>query len=897
MEKVSPSTSFVGSNSNTILPKRYQSSFVVFFIHLRVLLWKQYLLFKRNIKSTLFQLLTPVFICIFLVCLQQFANYGFMNNVMPNPPVISVSKIPKCYGSGCVTLGIAFTNETRTPLSLYIMKHIEENQGLKLGSDMKIIANNYDDTITYIEKHLNKTQTIVLLCTGPVEIPDAYGVNGTFDCLRDTPGTNLALYSLIINSTITPLMFFTGFNAPRPVDYASLSVKLAVDSAIYDFYKQTGDESQAFKADYQGFPTTINRFLVGYNIVTDVGVFYFYIPPMVTFVVMLIEIVREKEYKMRHGMSVMGMTPGPYWLSWFITGFVFSFLVTNSLIISCLACQFDVFLYTPYPILLFVFMMFSMAMINGAFLLSTFLKTTKSAYTSSYAVILVGLVLQFLLSNIDLIYLLYSDDLPQWASITRALLSLYAPFHFSKAFGDIASVSSAHYSSSEDRWVSGDQYEFSKFTELIETTVNGTDVKVPSTFVSVILMVADGALMALIAWYFDHTISSNRGSADKFYFFLTPSYWGFCKKRKRAKKQEPDNIALDEYNLKNPSPSIEEFSVDEDFEGVVITGLGKKFPAYKCCIKVNELHAVNDLSLEIKRKELLALLGHNGAGKSTLINLLTGVLGPSYGKAKIFGYDIRYDMVEIRKILGVCPQHDILWSELTAYEHLVLFGRIKLLPYEFIYADADEKLKDVRLFEVKDRQAGTFSGGMKRRLSLAIAGAGDPKIIILDEPTTGMDPINRRNAWKFIQKMKEGRVVILTTHSMDEADVLSDRVSVIVDGSLKCIGSSLSLKNNFGDGYRISIITQEPDKLIEIFNDEFPDLKVLDSSGGSLVVGIPLDKTEEIEKFFRAVEGLDDDLSKIKDLIEDWGISNTTLEEVFMRVTGKKLAKEKTNST
>jgi ABC-type multidrug transport system ATPase subunit len=825
---------------------------------------------------------------LFLVGLQQFANYGFQNNVMPNPPVLSVNKIPKCYGEDCVTLGIAFTNSTRTPLSMFVMKHLEKHQDLELGKSMKIIANDYDEMIDYLETYPNKTQTVVLFCTGEMKIPEAYGIDGTFDCLRETPGTRLALYSMIINSTITPLMFLAGFNAPTPIDYASLSVKLAMDSAIFDFYSGSSDNSQKFKGEVQHYPITVNRYLNGYDIVTDVGVFYFYIPPMVTFVVLLIEIVREKEYRMRHGLAVMGMTPGPYWLSWFVTGFVFSFLVTNSLIISSLACQFDIFLYTPYPIMLFIFMMFSLAMINGAFLLSTIIKTTKSAYTSSYAVILIGLVLQFLLSDVNIIYLLYSDDLPNWALITRGLLSLYAPFHFSKAFGDIAAISSSHYESSEGRWVEGDKYSFESFTKEIRTTVAGTGVNVPSTFTSVLLIIADGLLLAIIAWYLDHVLPSNRGTADKPWFFITPSYWG-CRRRKpkTKKSRKSQNFELD--NMKGPCPSVEE--IDEDFEGVSIEGLGKIFKSCSCC-KCPSLHAVNDLSLEIKQKELLALLGHNGAGKSTLINLLTGVLSPSYGKAKIFGYDIRYDMSEIRKILGVCPQHDILWSELTAFEHLVLFGRIKLLPYQFVYEDAEAKLKELNLFNVKDKPAGTFSGGMKRRLSLAIAGCGNPKIIILDEPTTGMDPINRRNAWKLIQKMKEGRVVILTTHSMEEADVLSDRVSVIVDGSLKCIGSSLNLKNNFGDGYRISIISHQVDELILVLTQELPDLKILDSSGGSLVVGIPLDKVDQIEKFFRAVEGdqKSNESTKIKDLVDDWGISNTTLEEVFMRVTGKKVA-------
>ena len=131
--------------------------------------------------------------------------------------------------------------------------------------------------------------------------------------------------------------------------------------------------------------------------------------------------------------------------------------------------------------------------------------------------------------------------------------------------------------------------------------------------------------------------------------------------------------------------------------------------------------------------------------------------------------------------------------------------------------------------------------------------------------------------------------MILTTHSMEEADVLSDRVCVIVDGQLKCIGTSLNLKNNYGDGYRIAIITKEPKELADILLKEFPAVKIIDSSGGSIVISIPLDKVDQIELFFRTMEGLENgELCRVKELIEDWSLSNTTLEEVFMRVTGKK---------
>jgi ABC-type multidrug transport system, ATPase component len=217
---------------------------------------------------------------------------------------------------------------------------------------------------------------------------------------------------------------------------------------------------------------------------------------------------------------------------------------------------------------------------------------------------------------------------------------------------------------------------------------------------------------------------------------------------------------------------------------------------------------------------------------------------------------------------------------------LILFGRLKEFPYEQVIKEAEEKLVEVNLAHVQDKLVGTFSGGMKRRLSVAISGVGDPKVIILDEPTTGMDPINRRSAWKFIQKMKKGRVLILTTHSMEEADVLSDRVVVMVDGKLKCMGSSLNLKNSFGDGFRITLISKYTNEVCEILKKEFLSAKILDSSGGSLVISIPLACVDEIQKFFKTMEGNGN--KRLKDMIDDWGLSNTTLEEVFMRVTGKK---------
>ena len=817
--------------------------------------------------------------------LQQLANYSMSLMTVKNPDIVAMPKIPKCYGSGCITVGIAYTNETSTPVTRYVLQYLSEHEDLELNKDIKLIGTNYTGTIDYLSTHENKTQTAVLFCTGPFTPPPNPYYNDTINCLQPIQDYNLTIYSLLINSTITPLTMFLSYNAPSPIDYASLSVKRAIDNALISYY--SGGQNSSLTYEAQAFPAPTNRWMDGYDIVTTSGAFYFFIPPMVTFVVMLIEIVREKEYRLRHGLAMMGMHPGPYWVSWFCTGLVFIFIVTNSLIISGLACVFDVFLHCPYPILILTFGLFSVAMLNLAFLISTTLKSTKTAYTTSYAFILAGLVLQFLMSDITIIYLIYGDDVKTWVKVVRVFLSLYPPFNFAKAFGDIAQTASSHYSNRQKRWVSGDDYTWGDFVSTIHYKSQGIESTVPSTAITVLTLLGNAVMMAVIAWYLDHVLESNRGSPDPWYFLCTSKYWG-CDRRSRNRskrlKSSPDYIPMLSTNVKVQESSI--FSSEEgDIEsGISIKGLGKVFKSNSCCRGSEDIHAVNDFSLEIYNRELLTILGHNGAGKSTLINILTGISSSSYGSATIFGFDINEDMREIRKILGVCPQHDILWNELTAREHLILFARLKEIPYKEAMRDADEKLMQVKLSHVKNRLVGTFSGGMKRRLSVAISGVGNPKLIILDEPTTGMDPINRRSAWKLIKEMKQNRLLILTTHSMEEADVLSDRVCVVVDGRLSCSGSALYLKNTYGDGFRITLVSKTPAELRKMIHSQFPSAKILDSSGGSLVIGIPLNCTSEIQTFFKTMESR----NALSDLVEDWGLSNTTLEEVFMRVTGKK---------
>ena len=215
--------------------------------------------------------------------------------------------------------------------------------------------------------------------------------------------------------------------------------------------------------------------------------------------------------------------------------------------------------------------------------------------------------------------------------------------------------------------------------------------------------------------------------------------------------------------------------------------------------------AVDDLCLAVDRDSLTCILGPNGSGKTTTFNMLTGVLHPSGGDAWVYGYSVLREMHRIRPLIGVCPQHDILWRYLTAREHIYLYATLKGIPRRERMAEVERRLAQVDLLHVADKYASQFSGGMRRRLSVALALVGDPQVVYLDEPTTGMDPVMRRAVWDMIAAAKRGRVILHTTHSMEEADVLGDRIAIMYRGQLSVLGSPMHLKNKFGTGYHLTV--------------------------------------------------------------------------------------------
>jgi ATP-binding cassette subfamily A (ABC1) protein 3 len=180
--------------------------------------------------------------------------------------------------------------------------------------------------------------------------------------------------------------------------------------------------------------------------------------------------------------------------------------------------------------------------------------------------------------------------------------------------------------------------------------------------------------------------------------------------------------------------------------------------------------------------QIFALLGHNGAGKTTTISMLTGLITPSEGKASVYDKDLFNQMDDVRQFMGVCPQHDVLFDLLTPKEHLEVFCDFKGVAKEGKMEEIEKIMTDIDLQPVKNMRAGQLSGGNKRKLSIAIALVGGSKFILLDEPTAGIDLSGRRKLWDMLKKYKDNRIIILTTHYMDEADILGDRIGIMAQG-------------------------------------------------------------------------------------------------------------------
>ena len=299
---------------------------------------------------------------------------------------------------------------------------------------------------------------------------------------------------------------------------------------------------------------------------------------------------------------------------------------------------------------------------------------------------------------------------------------------------------------------------------------------------------------------------------------------------------------------------------------IEISGLTKKFGDYI---------AVDNLNLKINKGEIFGLLGPNGAGKTTTIRMLCGLITPTEGSIKILGYNIPEQRNEAIRKIGYMAQRFSLYEDLTVYENMEFYGKLYGLKGPLLKERILKLLDFLELIEFKDRLAGKLSGGMKQRLALGVALIHNPSLLILDEPTAGVDPSLRRGFWNYLRDLnKEGTTILVTTHYMDEAENC-DRIGLMNKGKLIAIGSPKELKRKAFGGDVIEL------KIKGNFNSlPLKILEIKKENDTTIIKTVINDISKELPSIFNLLDNLNVKLISVEPI-------NITLEEVFIKLLGE----------
>ncbi|XP_015235444.1 PREDICTED: ATP-binding cassette sub-family A member 12 [Cyprinodon variegatus] len=592
--------------------------------------------------------------------------------------------------------------------------------------------------------------------------------------------------------------------------------------------------------------------------------------PWVLFVADFVKkLVQERELRLHEYMKMMGVNPVSHFFAWFLecASFLLVTIIILTLVLKCgnILPKSDGFL-------IFLYICdFGLSILSFCYLISSFFDKTYIAGLSGSLI--------YILSFFPFIVVMSMETNLNFSQ--KSALSLFSPTCFSYA---------SQYISRYEAQGEGIQWSNSYSSPIAGDT---------ATFGWLCwLLLIDSILYFLIGAYIRMVFPGKYGIPAPWYFPFQLSFWtNLCSSLQTntntGKGLLFSNIMQDNQPVfadgKGKGKNSLSYQSGEDFSdlpvGVSLHGLTKLY---------DDQAAIQNLNVNFHEGHVTSLLGHNGAGKTTTMSLLTGLYPPTSGSIEVYGKDMQRNMEKVRRELGVCMQYDVLFDYMTVKEHLLLYGQIKAPHWS--QRELREQVRTILgesdMYAHRHKRADTLSGGMRRKLSISIAFIGGSRLVVLDEPTTGVDPCSRRSIWDIIIQHKKNRTIIMSTHHLDEAEVVSDRIAFLERGGLKCCGSPFYLKDKLGQGYKLTLTKkiQSPEAervdgadLKAFIQAHLPEARLKETQRGDVVYSLPPFTSSNASSYRSLLTALDANLDDLQ--LGGYGVSDTTLEEVFLQLT------------
>uniref|UniRef100_H3B2R0 ATP binding cassette subfamily A member 12 n=1 Tax=Latimeria chalumnae TaxID=7897 RepID=H3B2R0_LATCH len=579
------------------------------------------------------------------------------------------------------------------------------------------------------------------------------------------------------------------------------------------------------------------------------------------------KLVEEKELRLHEYMKMMGVSPCSHFCAWFIESAIF-LLITVIIIIIVLKAGM-ILPNSNWFILLLYLIDYSFSILAMSYLISVFFHHTNIAGLSGSLIYIIAFFPFIVMMSLE----------TELSFSAKSLLSLFSPTAFSYASQYIARFEDQGIGIQwHNMYLSPGSHDTASFGWLCW------------------LMVIDSVMYFTVGWYIRSVFPGKYGIAAPWYFLFLPSYWLKCCGCARSPGKRKRGFLFTNIMSQQESGHSK---TKGNYNHIV------KCKTKMVTIYVN-FHLLTKLSCSRRkiRKQrvkwgfgvMSVLKSPPKIVKNERLSMLTGLFSYSSGSIFVDGKDIQTDLDSIRKSMGVCMQYDVLFGYLTIEEHLLLYGHMKAPHWskQKLQQEMENTLKETGLYAHRHKRVDALSGGMRRKLSLCIAFIGGSKTVILDEPTTGVDPCSRRSIWDIIIRNKKERTIVLSTHHLDEAEVLSDRIAFLERGGLKCSGSPFYLKETFKQGYNLTLTKKKSPSLNKPFlydvsavtsfiRSHIPTAQLKEDNGGELVYLLPPFTTELSPAYLSLLRALDVSLNDLQ--LGCYGISDTTLEEVFLRLT------------